>query len=411
MRSFVRVSRKSIVAVSVTAVLGAVPSAALATTGGASAPRTPTASQPSGDVLNTASPEHENVLTAVAARPSGTAWAVGWWSTASGPNSLIERWNGKAWKIAPSPNPARGVGSDPELEGVAATSSSNAWAVGGYGNDAQEQTLIYHWNGRSWKQVQSPDPAGHKGDQMLLGVAASSASRTWAVGVAGLKPLIERWNGRAWRTVASPLPRHGTRGALNAVVALSSSNAWAVGEYVKGTVDLPLTEHWNGKTWKVVSTAGRFRDGGFLTGVTATSASSVWTVGQSDAGPEGTSQLLMERWNGHRWNMVPIANPPGATLGANFFQVAAASPKDVWAVGEYGDEATGPTGSVPLFEHWNGKAWKQIPAPDGGTFNSVAVVSATSAWAVGIGLTGQFGQTLTAHWNGKAWTQVPSPDK
>jgi hypothetical protein len=379
--------------------LAAVPAVALAATGASSAGRT-----------SAASPQHENVLTAVAARSSAMAWAVGWWSTASGTDSLIERWNGKAWKIAQSPNPARGVGSDPQLKAVAAASSRNAWAVGSYGQGLLEQTLIYHWNGRAWKQVRSPDPGGRKAEDVLLGVAAPSASSAWAVGVAALKPLTEHWNGRAWQQVPSPLPRHGTRGGLNAVADVSPSNAWAVGEYVKGTVDLPLVEHWNGKKWKVVPTPDRFRNGGALGGVTATSASNVWAVGQSGVGAGGVSQLLMEHWNGHGWKIVPITNPPGTEFGANFFQVAAASPKDVWAVGEYSDSATGPSGSLPLFEHWNGKAWKQIPAPDSGTFSSVAAVSATDAWAVGLGGT-PLGQTLTAHWNGKAWTQVPSPDR
>jgi hypothetical protein len=146
-RSVVQFSRKPIIAIGLTAALGAAPSAALATTSASAAARTPVASQPTGPVLNTASTQNQNVLVAVAARSSAMAWAVGWWATASGAHSLIERWNGEAWKIVPSPNPARGAGSNSELEAVAATSSSNAWAVGGYGNDSEEQNLIYHWNG------------------------------------------------------------------------------------------------------------------------------------------------------------------------------------------------------------------------------------------------------------------------
>ena len=61
------------------------------------------------------------------------------------------------------------------LSGVAATSASNAWAVGSTGSP---KALILRWNGTAWKQVPSPAPAGSR----LSGVAATSASNAWAVG-------------------------------------------------------------------------------------------------------------------------------------------------------------------------------------------------------------------------------------
>jgi len=59
--------------------------------------------------------------------------------------TLIERWNGTGWTRVSSPNPAGGSA----LIGVAATSATNAWAVGCTGNCAK--TLILHWNGTAWK--------------------------------------------------------------------------------------------------------------------------------------------------------------------------------------------------------------------------------------------------------------------
>jgi hypothetical protein len=392
-RSFVQLSRKSSVAIGLTVALAAVPSAALGTTGASAAARTPAAST-----------QNQNVLTAVAARSSAMAWAVGWWATASAQHSLIERWNGKAWKIVPSPNPAHGVGTDPELEAVAVTSSSNAWAAGFYGAgiDGLEQTLIYHWNGRAWKQVRSPDPGGRKAEDILVAVAASSASSAWAVGMARLKPLIEHWNGKAWQQVASPRLRRGTRGDLTEVAAVSSSDAWTVG--VAGRK--PLLEHWNGKTWKLVSTPDRFRNVQ-LSGVTATSASNVWAVGTYE-GAGGVGHLLSEHWNGHEWKILPIRNPGGTESEPIFDQVTGASPKDVWAVGSYSIGIQ----NFPFFEHWNGKAWTQIPVPENGSsFSGVAPVSATSAWVVGSDTAGRVPQTLIEHWNGAAWTQVPSPNR
>ena len=66
----------------------------------------------------------------------------------------------------------------------------------------------------------------------LAGLAATSAGNAWAVGFVGAintdRPLMEHWNGKTWAMVSSPNP--GSNGnSLAAVAATSASNAWAVG--------------------------------------------------------------------------------------------------------------------------------------------------------------------------------------
>jgi hypothetical protein len=73
-------------------------------------------------------------------------------------------WNGTAWKQQPSPS----QGHVSDLVGVAATSATNAWAVGG--------ALIVHWNGTTWKRQPSPTPTP---TVFLYGAAATNV---WAVG-------------------------------------------------------------------------------------------------------------------------------------------------------------------------------------------------------------------------------------
>ena len=64
-----------------------------------------------------------------------------------------------------------------------------------------DETQILGWNGKTWKQAPGPAPAqGH----FLYGVAATSASNAWAVGQAAslsgpTKTLILRWNGTTWK--------------------------------------------------------------------------------------------------------------------------------------------------------------------------------------------------------------------
>ena len=56
-----------------------------------------------------------------------------------------------------SPNPA-GVpklGGVAELYGVAATSPRDAWAVGSYNTFPITGSLIEHWNGQAWKLCQA----------------------------------------------------------------------------------------------------------------------------------------------------------------------------------------------------------------------------------------------------------------
>jgi hypothetical protein len=68
------------------------------------------------------------------------------------------------------------------LGGVAATSASNAWAVGSTGSNTAAKTMIVRWNGTAWARVPTPTPAG---GAYLSGVTATSATSAWAVGQTG----------------------------------------------------------------------------------------------------------------------------------------------------------------------------------------------------------------------------------
>jgi hypothetical protein len=62
---------------------------------------------------------------------------------------------------------------------VAAVSANNARAVAG---DASN-SLILHWNGRTWRKVAAANPSAGSDD--LDAVAALSARNAWAVGARG----------------------------------------------------------------------------------------------------------------------------------------------------------------------------------------------------------------------------------
>src|SRR5579862_7982306 len=135
-----------------------------------------------------------------------------------------------AWRVVPSPS--RGVSAS--LSAVSATSARDAWAVGSYDTGSGFRTLIEHWNGSTWRVVPSVDPAvGRHETSTLGGVVAISASNAWAVGfyeksTTSFRTLIEHWNGSKWSVVPSPNADPGEN-VLAAVAAVSSTDIWAVG--------------------------------------------------------------------------------------------------------------------------------------------------------------------------------------
>jgi hypothetical protein len=104
-----------------------------------------------GKAWRTAAIPGNVAITSVGSVPGRTFWAVGYYMSYGGPTNptLIMRWSGTAWSLVKSPNVA---GSAPQLTGVAATSKSNAWAVGWMFTPSGIGSLIIimHWNGKSW---------------------------------------------------------------------------------------------------------------------------------------------------------------------------------------------------------------------------------------------------------------------
>src|SRR5438876_657183 len=180
-----------------------------------------------------------NSLNGVAAITANNIWAVG--ASSSTGQAIIEHWNGIRWNLVSNPV------SGSSLNSVAAIAANNIWAVG----DHSGQTLVEHWNGTRWSIVSSPNAPGR---DVLTGVAATSSNDIWAVGNVvsnTAQPLIEHWNGTSWRLVPGPTPQLS---GLRSVSAVSPGNIWAVGSFNSSSGgSLTLVEHWNGTTWATVT--------------------------------------------------------------------------------------------------------------------------------------------------------------
>jgi hypothetical protein len=199
------------------------------------------------------------------------------------------------------------------------------------------------------------------------------------------------------------------------VSAVSASDAWAVG-ISSNSANSALTLHWNGTSWKqVTSPKASGATGTILNAVSARAASDIWAAGFGNTSTGNESVVLHS--NGTSWTQVTTPNP-GGTAGNTFLDgVSANAASDAWAVGNY---FTSQTASETLALHWNGTKWTQVTTPNpGGTaseagnnfLNAVSAPTASDAWAVGYFYkTPNPYQTLILHWNGTSWTRVTSPN-
>jgi hypothetical protein len=193
---------------------------------------------------------HESGLSSVTATSATNAWAVGSYLKGQATHTLILHWNGKSWKQVPSPSP-RGCAPGDQLASVSATSLTNAWAVGTFTGcfSLSAFALIEHWNGKTWKLVHGPKLNALT--NTLTGVTAISARDAWAVGATtgfdgqGVnQTLILHWNGKTWHRQHSADPGGTTRSnVLWSVAAWSSSSVWSVGDYDNGSGSTAMALH------------------------------------------------------------------------------------------------------------------------------------------------------------------------
>jgi hypothetical protein len=323
-------------------------------------------------------------LAGIAARSPGSAVAVGWTGNAAHGRALVALWNGTAWRtlssralprvsflfaVALFPGGAWAVGEQGNgdnggqplalmvrvtgatvrqvpvppafgLTDVAATSATDAWAVGGAPQGAQE---ILHWNGTAWTRAQLPaaDAGG------IEGVAATSRTNAWAViyPESGRLPKIAHWNGSRWADVAAP--DIGMRYRLGGVAAASARNVWAAGSARSGALIL----HWDGLRWTcaALSPIGNGRRAIGNVAVSASSADNAWVAGVYSSYGQA-DRVVALHWNGHRWTQV-MTRLPGQPSYLYYVQGVAVIPQSggAWAVGSADDVRT-------LMLHWNGTA-------------------------------------------------------
>ncbi|MEU4389471.1 hypothetical protein [Kribbella sp. NPDC023855] len=239
-----------------------------------------------------------------------------------------------------------------------------------------------------------------RGPAFLNDLAAHPAA-TWAVGgdlvddeFQEQRPFALRWKGGRW--VATPQPMR-IDSTLESVAIAGPADVWAVGEdRTDPARPKPLVMHWNGSAWRVVPAppvpTGSFDD------ITIAPDGTPWMTGWADV--NGSEHAVVYRYAGRKWhpltsgleqsingNALTVIAPNDAWLGLNAGMahydgkswklvddvpsdgshiptaLAAAGPKDIWAVGVH--HRGGTTGELPMILHYNGTSWKRVPTPAG----------------------------------------------
>ncbi len=255
--------------------------------------------------------------------------AVGFYAVAPGGDwiskPLAEIWDGSRWAVqnAASPNVPNLRGSS--LDAVTCPTASACVAVGAMKIRSMNHPLVERWNGSAWTIQPTPAlPAINVG--ALNGVTCRSSADCIAVGWYGVttgvrRPLVEHWNGGAWtlQTAASPSQNLSQ---FDGVACPSTTRCVAVGWSQKNFYESAsiVVEQWDGTTWKLQSVPTNGFDAGALAGVTCESAGDCNAAGQAHANaPQSHSEGIVEHWNGTSWSLqrVPLpANHTSAALSA-----------------------------------------------------------------------------------------------
>jgi hypothetical protein len=331
-------------------------------------------------------------LTRVAAVSSSEAWAVGHWGE-------ILHYTGGAWSKVHLP----GTGTT-HFYDVSFWSQTGGWAAGGY--------RAFQYNGTSW--VERSEGLGF-GVASLYAIAAVGPNEAWASGYIANRQAFMRWDGTRWNPAGPTLPQSSY---MNGISMPSANEGWAVGQAYSGSNWYGTVFRYDGTSWQQVSnplgnavprgiyTNPAMPGHAWLTGGDTQSPGAVYHYSNGSWSPsfipgnivpggiymesetEGYATTIQPitgilRWNGSQWALDYTSTfYLGSVSGAG---------GSVWAVGR-GATAISRVGGTWTSQHGS---------PTFNALNAVSIVSENDAWAVGEG-------GVTVRWNGSTWQNVPS---
>lgn len=287
---------------------------------------------------------------------------------------------------------------------VSCARAGNCAAVGVFRRQHQNaRVLIETSKNGVWSDSHAPQP-GNGGAAVLRSVSCPVAGFCMAVGHVfavsggGISPVSEVWNGKTWRMGGAG----GGNALLSSVSCVTATFCIAVGETVQPTtvagvrteITHPLIEKWNGGGWAIIP-ASPLTTRGQLSSVSCASQDFCIALGTAKLNGSNTFPVA-ERWNGTSVRLMTALG-----LAPNQKNISCASVS--WCM-TAGTSAHGAHKAVS--QRWNGHTWKTFALGQPGVLQGVSCTSNMACTAVGSSGRGSF----AADWNGVSWglTALPS---
>ena len=247
----------------------------------------------------------------------------------------------------------------PVLEGLGATSRSDAW-VSGTTAAGTHGLFIERWNGSTWQQLAVP--RGFRRDVTDGVIGAASLRDMWTFPIVNNGSTAEQYalhlNDGKWQSFKlSAYP------GLFGTAVFSPSDAWAFGQALTKNPGFgfgaPYAVRYNGNAWRRVSMPGTA-----VLGVSPLSPSDIWAFGPSakTAGLTGQDVIGMH-WNGRSWSTLAVPRYTLSGQRAGVQSMIALGPDDVWAAESLPAPCGGCAERPPfgtILTHWNGRGWREV---------------------------------------------------
>lgn len=262
-------------------------------------------------------------LNDIEAISTNNVWAVGSLSNVANlvNHTLIQNWNGTKWSIVPTPDLPAGAYLG-KLSAVSAVRNNpnDVWAVGSYLIGGTQHSIVLHWDGITWSNVDLPASIVNEG---LYDVVALSATNIWAVGDnQSNKAFIAHYDGTTWTPFISDPVFPASQVYLNSISAVSPNDIWvsglAIGNVANPLAPAPYIGHWDGQSWSNVTSTFLVDQpysptfvGFKIDGVTAIETDDVWVYGYKTE-PVNGFQVTLQHWDGRMWTESQIEQPTGS---------------------------------------------------------------------------------------------------
>jgi hypothetical protein len=241
----------------------------------------------------------------------------------------VSHYDGSAWSVSDDKVDAFGLWGD---------SHSDVYAVGSVDDDANG---AWHFDGASWAEMAIQGPGN--GLDAVWGISASNVFAGGCIGSGGCaQSTLLHYDGSSWSEIVGAEYSQ----LVEAIWGSSASDVFAA--TVGGANGIVL--HYDGSNWSTFWTGSDLE----LRTVFGTSSSDVFAGGcNTDANGDCLTSAIFH-YDGSSWSAMP-----GGELALEIFGLWAASPDDVFAVGEVG----GTDADYCIILHYDGSSWSVMWGP------------------------------------------------